>query len=140
MRSRLPLLFIGAAFAIAAACGGGTDSTAPTNTRATVTQVGLFWGTGPTPCQSAVTMTFTVQVLNAKVGDALVVSLTGPGSPAEINENLTASSQLVQKQFPVAKVAAGSSAAWTALVVSVGGQTPDTLTGGRRTAQSSVSC
>ena len=135
-----PLLFIVGIAAIVAACGGSGDSTEPTPTRATVTQVGLFWGAGATPCTAPVTMTFTVQVLNAKVGDALVVSLTGPGSPAEINENLTASSQLVQKQFPVAKVAAGSSAAWTALVVSVGGQTPDTLTGGRRTAQSSVSC
>ena len=140
MRSRLPLLFIGAAFAIAAACGGGTDSTAPTNTRATVTQVGLFWGTGPTPCQSAVTMTFTVQVLNAKVGDALVVSLTGPGLPATINENLTASSQLVTHQYPVAQVGAGQSAVWTATVMTVGGQVPDTISGGRRTAQSSASC
>src|SRR5438874_3368766 len=103
MRSRLLLLILAGSI-VAAACGGGSDTTAPTPSRATVTQVGLFWGSGPGPCSGPVTMTFTVQVLNAKVGDALVVSLTGPGLPASINENLTASSQLVSHQYPVAAV------------------------------------
>jgi hypothetical protein len=140
MNAKLPLLIIAGSI-VAIACGG-SDSTEPNNTptRATVTQVGLFPGAGTTPCTSAVTMNFTVQVLNGKVGDAVVVSLTGPGLPATINENLTASSQLITKQYPVAQVGPGQSAVWTALVLSVGGQTPDTIPGGRRTAQSSASC
>ena|SRR2546430_16001438 len=86
MRSRLLLLILAGSI-VAAACGG-SDSTAPTPVRTKVTQVGLFWGSGPGPCAGPVTMTFTVQVLDAKVGDALVVSFTGPGLPASINENL----------------------------------------------------
>ena len=137
MRPRLIVLVLAGSL-VAAACGG--KSTAPTVTRATVTQVGLAWGSGPTPCASAVTMTFTVQVLYGTVGDPVVVDFTGPGLPATITENLTSSSQLITKQYPVAAVAAGNSATWTALVISVAGQKPDTLPGGHSAAQSAVSC
>jgi len=137
MRPLLAILLL--AGSIAAAACGGSDSTEPA-AKVTVTQVGLFWGSGSTPCQSNVTMTFTVQVLNGTVGDAVVVNYTGPGLPATTSENLTASSQLITKQFPVTKVAAGSSAVWTAVVATVGGQKPDSVSGGHTAATSSVSC
>jgi hypothetical protein len=137
---RTPLLSLILASSIGAAACGGSDSTDPANTTPTVTQVGIFWGSAPSPCQSATTMTFTVQVLDAKAGDALVVNFTGPGLPPTITENLTSSSQLVTAQWPVAKVAVGSSATWTAVVATVAGVKPDSLPGGHTAAVSSASC
>jgi hypothetical protein len=138
MRSPLPLLIL--AGLVAAASCGGSDSTEPANTNPEVTMVGLSWQQNPTPCQSNTTMIFTVQVLQAKIGDQVVVNFTGPGLPTTTSTTLTTIPQTISANYPIVKVAAGSSASWTALVSTVGGVRPDSVPGGHTSAGSSVSC
>ncbi len=47
-------------------------------------------------------MAFHMRVLNGKVGDQVVVSLSGPSLPGEINQQLP-QSLTIDKQFPVPK-------------------------------------
>ena len=138
MRTRLLFLII--AGSVGAAACGGSDSTAPTPTKATVTQVGLAWGMLPSPCQAATTMTFTAQVLNGTVGDAVVVNFTGPGLPPTTSTTLTSSTQTISASYSIAHVAPGNSATWTAVVATVGGVKPDSISGGHTSAQSFVVC
>jgi hypothetical protein len=114
---------------------GGGGSPTPDAQAPTVSRLGLFWGPGETPCQAPVTMMFTLQVLNGQVGDRVVVALSGPGLPGQIDQQLP-QNMMITGQFPVPK----GSGVWTARVVSVQGKTPNVVPGASLTAQSSASC
>lgn len=115
--------------AVATACSsttdlGATDSTATNvklpNDTAMVKFVGLTWPATPNPCLSAFTITWTVTVDSAKVGDVLLAHVTGPGSPGAVRTTLVADSQTVVTKF-TAPAGVGS---WTGTVDSVGNKHP----------------
>ena len=119
-----------------AACGGSTTDATATPAVATISHLGFSWGGGATPCLGPITMTFTLQVDDAKVGDIVFVTLSGPGLPSGISETLQQSSQFIQKQYSVPK----GSGTWTADGITVGGKIPNIVPGASRTAQSLAQC
>lgn len=124
---------------VACSAGSGTpagDSGSPAAAQGPlVAELGLYWGPGPTPCEAPVTIMFHMRVLNGKVGDQVVVSLSGPTLPGEINQQLP-QSMTIDKQFPVPK----GPGVWTATVLSVAGKPAQASPGGHLSQSSLAQC